>query len=457
MPEGFFAGFASRMGQNLMGEMQRRNQEEQQAKKVQLEMLMDMASRPDLRDEFKQPLLTQLISLAGAKPGKGSKGKPGFEDGVKTILELFDKPSQPQAEQPAMMGESEELAQLMGVGQGTNTRPRRVADFVTPPTFGGEIPGLPQRGAFYTQDEMFDRQGRQLERQLQLKQKYDRRNLEDANWKDTGQVIVGPDGRRKITQVNMVTGEVREGDLPIGETLDEKLTRDKELLRAQRNPSADKAIAKIDAEAAKLASIQLGPDATKDPKVREQFFAAAAQNLVNKDELSAEAVRAGIEYRRAGAAATRVNTPQPGQPTAAAQRSFTQITKQVSEIEDRIKQLTGPRGVTASVGQKLRDGTVITAPGDAPGDVDRFLKQREQLLKELNEDVERLKKQRQSAATSGGVPQRASDILGVGGTSVYSNNYGESKQVGEEFDVGPNRYKVIRVLPDGRYEVKRLK
>lgn len=53
MPEGFFAGFASRMGQNLMGEMQRRNQEEQQAKKVQLEMLMDMASRPDLRDEFK--------------------------------------------------------------------------------------------------------------------------------------------------------------------------------------------------------------------------------------------------------------------------------------------------------------------------------------------------------------------------------------------------------------------
>lgn len=477
MSGSFFAGFAKRMSENLRGDAERTRAEEEKIKQFQLDRLIEISQRPDLRDEEKAPLLSQIITLAGAKAGKGSKKKPGFEDMIGNVLSIFDKPT---AAQPAAGSETEELQSMLGIGQGGGMRPREVSPYLTPPIAGGDIPGIvpelsqltnlpqmPQRGPFYSAEELRQRKLQDLEATAQLQQKYSAKAYEPTAWRPIGEATVDAFGQRVQREYNPLLNQVRDVPLPIGETVSEMKARTAAEARKRANPSADRAFRKIDERAAELAAAANpgNPAAAKDPAIRERYFPVAAEELIASDALSAQAATAGIEYRRAGTASLQANLPKTGEPTAAGQRVFTQISKQISEIEGRIKTLSSKGNIAAAVGQRLRDGTVIEAPGDTGTDVDRFIKQREQLLRELNDDLLRLKRQRSGAAVEESVPERTpgQKAREKSGAAVPKRDnreerYGEPRLEGDIFFRGSVKYRLGKYNPDtGRFAVERVK
>lgn len=420
MPAGdFFGGFAKTVGAGWLRQVEQNEQDQKEQRRMQIELALSQANRPDLRPELRPVLMGNIMQLVGMQQ-KGSKGKE-FDAALQTVLGMMQGPQTINSTQNQITGELPSAAktavtptfqaggEIPGIGEyqpmgATIAEPGIMAN----PVGTKVVESVPTRksvpSAFYSPEEMMAQQLKMREGELALQSKYRPEQkafqLGSMQWKDP------KTGKNKGFAFDATTGEGKIIDLPEGTPIGVQVQQERTKAAGVRNASV--ARKKVDAKAAELA-LAANPNLTDeqldDPKVMSQFTQKAAQELIDSGELSQESARAGIEYKRAGAEATRRNLPKQGEPTPPSQRKFTQASTRIGELE---RERSGLKKVQDYFGKKLKNGQELSQKL-AESDPDKFFQLMEKYNQQLNEEMESLKKERMEAATQEGMPTRDSE------------------------------------------------
>lgn len=471
MPAGdFFGGFAKALSQGLVKEQEAREAEAQRQRGMQIELLQQQANRADLRPELRPVIMDNLIKLAGMD-NKGKK-KAEFDTALKTLMGLMTGPQEITTTENKVTGELPSAANttttpIVGLPAGipgTESYGQQTGAFIpdAPATANQRPTQVVQSqqvtrtvpSAFLSPEELQARGLRQREEEAKIAARY----RPDAKVFQPLGSIITRDGKNYQTVFDTTTGEQKVIPLAEGTPLGVQV--------AQTRASGQKTLLKtlapaLKAEVQNLAA-EAGEEDVTDDEVLRKYLGQAAENLKQRNAEQSAVRKSTTQRNIAAAKGTIANLPTDAQPNVPEQRQFEQVTKQIGEIDKERAELTQPRSGGKFIGKKLSNGKEIT-PEDRK-DTANFLKLKAQYLRELDERRQELINQRLGKKPQGKkgadstVPRRGgAPIPDIGQRQKMTLPMGQTKNVGETFQLGPHTFRVEAIDKNGTIDAVRIK